>query len=146
MVGASVNLVFGEYTLASVFEEADVFNENGADDYSVLLDDGSLLEGFDFLSYRQHLESDLLGVNARAGLSAEVGPNVRLGLTVETPTFYTVEEIFGAEYETFFDDGGALSYGDQLDDVGNGQFDYEITTPWRLGIGIGFHSDASNSL
>ncbi len=141
MVGVSVNLVFGEYTLASSFEEADVFNENGADDYSVLLDDGGLLEGFDFLSYRQHLESDLLGINARVGLSAEVGPNVRLGLTVETPTFYTVEETFGTEYETFFDDGGALSYGDQFDDVGNGEFDYEITTPWRLGIGIGFHSD-----
>ena len=141
MVGVSVNLVFGEYTLASSFEEADVFNENGADDYSVLLDDGSLLEGFDFLSYRQRLESDLLGINVRVGLSAEVASNIRLGLTVETPTFYTIDEVFGAEYETFFDDGGVLSYGDQIDDVGNGNFEYEITTPWRLGIGIGFHSD-----
>ena len=105
------------------------------------LDDGSLLEGFDFLTYRQRLESDLLGINARVGLSAEVASNIRLGLTVETPTFYTIDEVFGAEYETFFDDGGVLSYGDQIDDVGNGNFEYEITTPWRLGIGIGFHSD-----
>lgn len=141
MVGVSVNLVFGEYTLASAFEEADAFDENGPDEYSVLLDDGSLLEGFDFLSYRQRLESDLLGVNARVGLSSEVASNIRIGLTVETPTFYTVEETFGAEYETFFDNGGSLFYGDRLDDVGNGEFDYEITTPWRFGVGIGFHSD-----
>ena len=141
MVGVSVNLVFGEYSLASAFEEADVFDENGADDYSVVLDDGGLLEGFDFLSYRQRLESDLLGINARVGLAAAVTPNVRLGLTVETPTYYTVEEVFGAEYETFFDDGGRLSYGDQFDDVGNGEFEYEIITPWRLGIGVGFQSD-----
>ena len=140
MVGVSVNLVFGEYTLNSAFEEADVFNENGADDYSVLLDDGDLLEGFDFLSYRQRLESDLLGINARVGLATEVTPNVRLGLTLETPTYYTGEEFFGTEYETVFDDGGSLFYGDLPDDVGNGQFEYDIITPWRLGIGIGFHS------
>ena len=141
MVGLSANLIFGEYTFNSVFEETDVFNENTAQDYSVLLDDGSLLEGFDFLSYRQFVESDLLGVNARLGVSANVAPTVRIGLSIETPTLYSVEESFGAQYETFFDDGGSLIYGDLRDDVGNGVFDYEITTPWRLGAGIGFHSD-----
>lgn len=141
MVGVSANLVFGEYNFDSTFEEEDIFDENTADDYSVLLDDGGLLEGFDFLSYRQFLETDLVGVNARAGVSAEVSPNVRVGLTVETPTYYEVDETYGQEFETFFDDGGVLSYGDRIDDVGGGEFEYKIITPWRFGIGVGFHAD-----
>ncbi|MFQ5571325.1 MAG: OmpP1/FadL family transporter [Rhodothermales bacterium] len=141
MIGLSANLVYGTYEFNSIFEEADVFNENTAAEYSVLLDDGSLLEGFDFLTYQQNLESDLLGVNLRAGISAEISPNIRFGATLESPTFYTVEERFGVRYETVFDSGGSLSYGDRLDDVGNGEFEYEILTPWRLGIGVGFHSD-----
>ncbi len=141
MVGLSANLAFGEYDFNSVFEEADVNNENVAEDYSVFLDDGNLLEGFGFLSYRQFVQSELLGINARLGVAAEVAENVRIGLSIETPTYYSVEEDFGARYETFFDDGGSLSYGEFPDDVGNGFFDYEILTPWRFGAGVGFHSD-----
>ena len=140
MVGLSANLAFGEYRFDSIFEETDDLNQNTATDYSVFVD-GNLLEGFDFLSYRQFLESDLLGINARLGVSAEVASNVRVGLSIETPTYYSVEETFGARYETLFDDGGSLSYGEFPDDVGNGVFDYEIITPWRLGLGLGFHSD-----
>ncbi len=140
MVGLSTNLTFGTYRFLSIFSEDDRLDQNGLDDYSVLLDNGELLEGFNALDYRQHLESDLLGINLRLGISSEVAPNVRLGLTLETPTYYTVNEDFGAEYTTFFDIGGSLSYGDSPSDVGSGQFEYEIQTPWRLGLGIGFNA------
>ncbi len=138
MVGIGVNIAYGRYDFDSTFEEEDKFNANGPDDYNVLQDDGSLLEGFHSLSYNQSLTSDLLGVNARLGVSGKIGHGLRLGVVLETPTVHTVEERYGTVLETVFDDGGRLSYGGRDDDVGNGFYDYDLITPWRLGAGAGF--------
>lgn len=141
MVGVSANLVFGQYDLLNTFEEVDVNNENRPEDYTVITGNG-LLEGFDAFEARQTLETDLVGVNLRAGVSGQVADDVRVGVTIETPTYYEVEEQFTTEYTTFFDFGGDLSFGlDPDDSFGNGEFDYTITTPWRLGAGIGFDAD-----
>ena len=136
MVGVSVNLVFGEYNFDSQFREIDSNDENGLQDYNVLQDNGNLLEGFDQLMYTQRLGSELVGFNLRAGLSAQATPFLRLGATVETPTWMYIEENYGASYTTWFDDGGLLAYGDGADDVGTGFFEYELRTPWRLGVGF----------
>ncbi len=136
MLGLSLNIPFGEYHFRSEFEEIDTYNENNADDYSVAQDDGSFLEGFDRLSYRQRLRSDIVGINARLGVSAELLKQIRIGFTIETPTAYSVEESYGAEYMTQFDDGGLLRYGERSDDVGSGSFAYEILSPTRLSVGI----------
>ena len=141
MLGLSANLAVGQYEYGSTFEEDDVNNENGANDYSVLQDGGGLLEGFSHLMYRQRLRSDMVGFNARLGISAELGSHLRVGIMLESPTYYFVEESYGAEYRTLFDDGGALSYGENASDVGSGIFDYEINSPWRAGAGVGIHTD-----
>ena len=63
MAGASVNIIFGNYRFDYLFTETDINNENKLDDYNVLLDDGSLLEGFDQLDYGQRLDTDMVGIN-----------------------------------------------------------------------------------
>lgn len=136
MVGISANLVFGGYDFESRFNEIDVNNENGFDDYNVLEDDGNLLEGFDRLRYSQRFESDLVGFNAKFGVSKQLTQSIRVGLAIETPTWMYIEESYGASYTTEFDDGGVLSYGDRADDVGNGFFEYDLSTPWRIGAGV----------
>ena len=133
MVGASANFSFGTYQFNSRFEEDDVNNENGLDDYVVILEN-SELRGFDFLQYDQGFESDLTGINLRAGVSSEIAQGIRLGFTVETPTFYNVSETYSRAIETFFDEGGSLS------DSQNGEFEYEIYTPWRLGGGVAWQN------
>lgn len=140
MVGIGLNVVYGRYDFDSTFEEEDKFNVNGPAEYSVLQDNGSLLEGFHSLAYNQSLTSDLLGVNARLGVSGNVGHGLRLGAVVETPTIHAVEESYGTFLETVFDDGGRLSYGGRDDDIGNGFYDYDLVTPWRLGAGVGFET------
>ena len=140
MVGLSANLSFGSYDFLSRFQESDINDENRADDYSVLLDNGDLLEGFESLTYRQHLRTDLVGINLRAGVSARLGDAFRLGATLETPTFYSLDEQFGQDFQVFFDQGGSLEYGEGFQDVSQGVFEYEITTPWRLGLGVGFEA------
>ena len=135
-VGASLSLAFGRYELRSTFEEDDVLDLNTALDYNVLQDDGSLLEGFDFLRYQQRVASDLLGVNLRLGVSKKVAPSFRVGLAVETPTRISIDESYGTTFETRFDDGGILTYGDRTGDVGSGAFSYRLRTPWRVNAGI----------
>jgi len=136
MVGLSVNVPFGSYDYNSTFEEEDVDNTNTAVDYTIIQDNGNLLEGFHFLSYRQFVQSDMVGINLRLGVSMNRGKNVRAGITVETPTRYFVEESYGIRFFTEFDNGGTLNYGEQSDHVGNGSFDYQLITPWKLGAGL----------
>ena len=133
MVGLSGNLAFGSYEFNSRFEEEDTRNENTPEDYVVLLSDGEL-RGFDYLRYEQGFESDLTGINLRAGVSGEVAQGIRFGVTAETPTFYRVNETYFRELETGFDEGGSLS------DEQEGNFEYEIQTPWRLGGGLAWRN------
>ncbi len=129
MLGASLNIHFGAYDLRSEFEEIDERNEN----------DGNFgnTTDFDRLLLTERIESDLLGLSFRAGLSSQIAPNVRAGLTLETPTFYAIDESYSTELETVFDNGDVFRYGGQPDeDVGSGAFEYEITTPWRFGVGL----------
>ena len=137
MVGASVNFNVGTYRFESLFDEIDINNENTEDLYVVLDGDGEL-RGFDVVSYEERFESDLVGANLRVGVSAEAAENLRVGLVIETPTFYQVDEQFETVVATQFDSGGSLSYGGQTGDVGFGTFEYEVKTPFRFGAGISY--------
>jgi long-subunit fatty acid transport protein len=135
MVGASVNIAFGTYRFSRFYREIDINNENTPDLYSVLVD-GSELRGFDELQVEEGIESDLAGVNIRGGLSAELPPNFRVGLVIETPTWYSIDETFGTRITTFFDSGGSLADGS----TDANDFDYTIRTPWRLGGGLSYQA------
>ncbi len=132
IVGASVNIPFARYTFTRTFEEDDVFNDNnGANGTS----------DFAYLSYTESFQSDMIGINARLGLSAKVSPRIRIGATLETPTVIAVEDEFNTALFTEFDNGDAFEYGDdRAEDAGTGFFEYDITTPWRLGAGVSYRS------
>ncbi len=141
MVGASLNFSIGNYEYQSLFDEFDINSENTEDLY-VVLDGSNELRGFDQVVYEERFASDLVGANFRVGLSAEAASNLRIGLTLESPTYYRVDENFDTIITTSFDTGGSLSYGGLPGDVGHGTFEYDITTPWRFGAGISYHSSA----
>lgn len=138
MVGISFNFPIGTYEYSNLFTEDDFNNENRAEHYSVILDDGRLLEGFDFLEMRDYITSRINGGNGRIGVTYNFTQNVRLGAVLESPTYYNIREEYGRQFDTFFDDGGRLSYGSKVDDVGTGIFEYRILTPWRWGFGGSF--------
>lgn len=137
MVGVGLNFSFGRYEYDSLFEEFDVNGENTEDLY-IVLDGDRAFEGFERMTYNERFQSDLLGANLRLGVSADAGSGLRAGLTLETPTFYRVDEDFDTIISTDFDNGGTLSYGGQAGDIGRGTFEYEIKTPWRFGAGVGY--------
>lgn len=128
MVGASLNIPFGVYRFNRILEEDDFQDDN---------DGSNGTTDFEGLFFEEGFESNIVGANLRLGVSSLVAPRIRVGLTVETPTYYTVEEDYTTRLETFFDNGDAFSYGDDFDeDVGKGSYQYEMITPWRLGTGI----------
>jgi len=137
MAGASVNLGFGTYVFERRFEERDALNQNGVDDYFVVAD-GRVYEGFDRLIVRDRIRTGLVGLGLKGGISFQGQGPFRAGLTLETPTYYTVTEDYETRMEIFFDDGGTLAYGGRRGDVGTGTYEYGIITPWRLGAGFAF--------
>ncbi len=139
MTGASINIVFGDYQFDYSFTEIDIANENTPDLYDVLLDDGTLLQGLDELIYQQRLRTEKVGINLRGGMSAQLSHDFRVGLSLESPTWTSIEESYGTQFTTRFDLGGEAIYGDRSDHVGNGVFEYSLRSPWKLGIGMRYN-------
>ncbi|MFV1981516.1 MAG: OmpP1/FadL family transporter [Rhodothermia bacterium] len=120
MVGAGLNLAHGNYRFSRFFDEVDINNEN---------DGSGITTDFESLRLNEALYSNMWGVNLRTGVSAAVTSQLRIGMTVETPTQYSVSEDFTMNLDTFFDNG------DSFTDRVNVLNDYTLTTPWRLGGG-----------
>lgn len=137
MVGLSMNVALGSYDYDYQLIETDIFNQNTTNDYNVINDDGSILEGFDQLSYGQTLETGMAGFNMRAGVSADLNRVLRLGLSVETPTWTAIEETYSEQFYTLFDKGGSIS----VSHSGSGFFEYSTRSPWRFGAGARLQFD-----
>ncbi len=123
MLGLGANLSFGSYNFFRRYEELDINNEN---------DGTGNTTDFESLTLNEDLETDMIGVNLRGGLSAKVMPQLRVGLTVETPTYYTIDEQYRTRLSTNFDNGDTFSQSDVADN------DYHIISPWRFGGGLAF--------
>ena len=128
-VGASLNIPYGTYTFARVFDEDDIFDDNNGENGTT---------DFDYLTHTDGFKSDMIGVNGRLGVIGFVSPEIRLGANVETPTSLSIEESFSTILETAFDNGDQFIYGGQIDDEGQGVFKYTLTTPWRIGVGAAY--------
>lgn len=135
MVGLSGNFAIGTYRFNSFYAEDDTRNENAPEDYIVILEDREL-QGFDFLEYEQGFESDLTGFNLRAGVSGEVANGVRLGLVLETPTFYDINEEYFRDLTTGFDQVVGVNQNRLMSADQEGEFEYSLRTPWRMGGGV----------
>ncbi|HET6566668.1 MAG TPA: hypothetical protein VFG50_01815 [Rhodothermales bacterium] len=131
MTGLSANLAFGKYNFTRRFQEADVNDANNGLP-------GTNTTDFDRLALTSGFASDLVGFNLRGGVSGQLARGLRAGLSVETPTYYHVNEDYNTFLETFFDNGDHYTYGDLSDDVGSGSYEYRILSPWRFGAGAAF--------
>jgi long-subunit fatty acid transport protein len=132
LVGGSINIPFSRYTFTRRFEEDDIYNDN---------DGTNGTTDFSYLDFTEWYQSDIVGVNARLGISALLSPGIRLGAVFETPTYVSVQDDYSTDLYTEFDNGDAFEYGDDSnEDAGSGTFDYDILTPWRAGIGLSYRT------
>jgi long-subunit fatty acid transport protein len=125
MVGVSANFAFGQYRFRGKEDHQTDLGGFVPDDLD-----------FDLLVIDDNFTSDLAGFGIRAGIASAVTPFLRLGFSIETPTFLSVNEVYASRID-------ALYLGEwYVDEDRQGEFDYSITTPWRLGGGITFTEGA----
>ncbi|MGM0589982.1 MAG: OmpP1/FadL family transporter [Bacteroidota bacterium] len=122
-VGASVNIIGGDYDYQRSFEEVDpndIYNGSGATT--------------DFLSMQSidNISTVYSGVSINMGLLFTPMEEFRIGLGYQIPTRLEVEETYSSAIQTRFDNG------DQFSDELDGNQTYKVKYPARLNAGIYF--------
>lgn len=128
-LGATLNVLFGNYDYRRVLHEVDVngrfSNEAGAPP-----------NGFKSATITDTRTQDQTGLNLKLGLLAYPFDYMRFGLTIETPTWYTVEDNFYRQGESFFANGESFRSGPDQEPVTVN--DYDVVTPIKIGAGVAF--------
>ena len=98
---------------------------------------------FQSLAYRETLETRGAGVNARIGAIYRANDAVRVGVSVQTPTYMQLAETYGSSINATFDTPiqpepgpGAKTYTATSAVSKPGEFDYVLTSPFRASGGV----------
>lgn len=89
-------------------------------------DPNDLIDFFNRFSYRNFLESEGTGVNAKIGLLAQPVSWLRIGGALHTPTFFNLSDYFSSSMETSLADGQ-----EPHQYSATGSYDYAVNTPLR---------------
>lgn len=117
--GASLNIVSLYYKQEQEHSEYDPV------DYDIM--------GFHSMSFKENTKVEGLGVNLQVGGIYVPTPALRIGLSVQTPTYMNIEEEWYNAISSTFDDGQS-SNGDVESTVYSNQYDF--TSPWRIHTGL----------
>lgn len=120
-LGATLNFINGRYSYARTYSEQDVSN---------------VYANFNSFTLKDDIESDVNGFNLKAGLLYRLDDAWRFGLTVETPTYFRLKDRYSSSL------GVSFSTSDSSTDASNnfydGEFEYELTTPFVFSGGLSY--------
>jgi hypothetical protein len=104
MIGGTLGIPIVNYTRDAAITEAALTPTNEFNSYT----------------YSEHLETRGSGVNLKLGLIYKPNNDVRFGVAIHTPTYYTLHD----DYNTSLNNSGLVS-----DNAST--YDYHLVTPWR---------------
>lgn len=121
-IGASIGLASINYNSFSEYKE-DGYNVTEKSNYK--------------LSFKQKQLTNGSGINAKVGAIFRPSPNVRIGATFQSPTWYTIDDSYSEKLDTRYAKSvnGATEY---LNDEEVYDFSYKLRTPMKLSGGIGY--------
>ena len=119
MIGATLGIPFVSFTEEKIYEEEDMGEGTDGD-----------IPVFNFLNFRQNLNTTGAGVNFKLGLIYRLNQMVRLGVAFHTPTLYWLDDSFDAALTYSYTDGNGESTLSA--DSPDGLFEYRLRTPWRF--------------
>lgn len=107
--------------------------------YTDFTEDGyNVTEGSDYvLSYQQRQVTKGSGINGKIGAIFRPAPNVRLGATFQSPTWYTIDDTYGEKLDTRYAKpvDGATDYTNEEEIY---DYSYKLRTPTKLSGGISY--------
>ncbi|MCX7984946.1 MAG: outer membrane protein transport protein [Bacteroidetes bacterium] len=118
--GVSLNIASGHYGYDRTYVEEDKYNV--------------YRYGFpwniDRFLFTQTIDDNVSGFNALIGLLYRSKDKLRFGISLRTPTWYSISERYGTKYQSEFDDGY------QLWQTNTNETEYRITTPMVISGGF----------
>lgn len=121
-IGASIGLSSINYNVNSVYKESG-YNVTEDSDYDLTFTQDQITKGS--------------GINAKLGAIFRPAPNVRLGATVQTPTWYTIDDSYAEKLDTKYalpvEGGTDYTNPQEIYD-----FTYKLRTPLKVSGGIGY--------
>jgi hypothetical protein len=115
-VGASVGIIDLYYQESSSHKE---------------FDQGNRIESFNELQFNSFLQTGGTGYNGKLGLIYRPASRIRLGVSVHTPNFYNLNDIFETSMSSSitYTDGETVKYHTAIPPVS--EYDYSLETPFR---------------
>jgi hypothetical protein len=131
-IGAALGLTSIRYTYDRTYSETNgiIFNNKFL----------PATDTIEFFSFNDYLKTTGSGINFKVGLIAKPNDVFRIGINLQTPTYYySMRDNYNSSLEAFFD--GTTIIGTQtLNSYSNstpeGEFRYTYTAPPRVSIGI----------
>ena len=114
LFGVSIGVPFLNYTEDKFYREEPV-------------DAGSVLKKLEFDEY---LSTSGVGINFKAGVVALLGRTFRIGGSVHSPSYYSLQDDYRNEMLYEYDEGNGLKSNDETSP--DGYFKYKFSTPWRF--------------
>ncbi|HJX70301.1 MAG TPA: hypothetical protein VJ346_00060 [Bacteroidales bacterium] len=102
--------------------------------------DSENLSDFNNFTFSQELTASGTGVNFRLGLIARPVEFIRIGVTMQTPTWYSIEDEFYTTLNSEFSSGSYTSYPTDFDgsELGVLVSNYKLITPFKSTGSLGF--------
>ncbi|RDV13826.1 hypothetical protein DXT99_17500 [Pontibacter diazotrophicus] len=130
-VGASVGIITTNLTQESTFLESGYYIASFDEDGEPAVDGNYSLELFDQFTTRG------AGVNLKVGVIARPIDALRIGVSVQTPTAYTLTDTYRRSlYTTSVNPNTGASENYDASEL-PGDFSYSLTTPFRASGGVG---------
>jgi hypothetical protein len=130
-IGGSFNIPFLYHDRTTTFSEKD--------------SSGNTTNGFDNFNYTENNTTSGIGFNGKLGLIYRPAPRVRLGLTLHTPTFYSLTDETSGTMSVKIENVAGINRNllntqtSSTADVTGGNSTIEnnvvMTSPWRIGFG-----------
>lgn len=126
-VGISLNFQNGNYKFRKTFTERDVLGVYRG--FADAMTSVELVDG---------IETSIAGFNLNTGLLYRLDDHLRLGITVQTPTFLRLSDTYTTQITTAFPRSGLPEPYGVYQDGFDGSFDYELQTPWVFGGALSY--------
>lgn len=122
-LGANLNLHIVDYKVTEFYSETP-------------FDHTDFQDGLTYFATQYVQRTEGAGINLKLGAIYNPFPGLRLGATIQTPTLYSLTDVWNRAMKTEFDNDNAY-YRESPD----GAYEYRLITPMRWSIGAAYTGD-----